>query len=356
MKQGTFFSSPGRLLIVGGLLIILVLPLVVCVVLQRQVTRQQKAVGYPPAIYQGVYLRGLQGVSSLAKLTTFETDAGKKAAIVMWFQSWADSTGKNFNPAFMTAVRNRGSIPLITWEPRNTALGPDQPRFALQNILNGTYDGYISTFAQNAKAWGHPFFLRFAHEMNDRWAPWSEQVNGNKAGQYVLVWRHIHNIFAAKGVTNVTWVWCPDAHGDISTLQELYPGDNYIDWLCMDGYNAGTHLWRSFATTISQTYQNLRTITSKPQMIAETGSSEQGGSKADWIIDAYTRQLPANFPDIKAIIWFNVDQRRESVGIDWRIESSPAAQHAFATALRSPVYATNHYSSLNTSPIPSCSY
>lgn len=353
MKQGTFFSPPVRslLLLVGGMLIILVISLALLIAPQ-QVIRQRGAVDYQAAIYQGVYLRSLPSATSLAKLTTFETDAGKKAAIIMWFQSWADPTEKNFNPALMTRVRNHGSIPLITWEPRDINQGPNQARFALQNILNGAFDGYISKFAQDAKAWGHPFFLRFAHEMNDRWAPWSEQVNGNRVGQFVLAWRHIHDMFVAKGVKNVTWVWCPDANGATSALGELYPGDSYIDWVCIDGYNAGNHGWQSFATIFYQAYQNLRIITSKPEMIAETSTSERGGSKAEWITDAYTRQLPINFSDIKAIIWFNVDQTHETVGIDWRIESSPAAQHAFATALQSTVYATNHYSSLGTSPIP----
>lgn len=359
MKQKTGGSSPGRTRIAGFLLSVFVLSLAAFRACQSQetqetqvtqVSQQQETTGYP-AIYQGVYLRGLSA-SNLANLTTFETDAGKKAAIVMWFQSWVAPTENSFNWAFMTAVREHGSIPLITWEPRNYSQGPDQPQLALQNIINGAFDNYIRSFARDAKAWGHPFFLRFAHEMNDRWAPWSEQVNGNKAGQYVLAWRHVHDIFTAEGAMNVTWVWCPSASADINTLRELYPGDNYVDWVGMDGYNSGRQHWRSFATIFTQAYHNLRTITSKPQMIAETGSSEHGGSKADWLIDAYSRQLPTRFPGIKAIIWFNVDQTKEPEGIDWRIESSPAAQEAFAAGLKSPIYASNQFSSLDASPIP----
>jgi endoglucanase len=82
-------------------------------------------------------------------------------------------------------------------------------------------------------------------------------------------------------------------------------------------------------------------------MVAETACAEQGGSKADWIADAYSTQIPNNFEKIKAVIWFN-----ENKETDWRIESSPAAQNAFATAIQSNFYATNEYGSLRISPIP----
>jgi endoglucanase len=82
-------------------------------------------------------------------------------------------------------------------------------------------------------------------------------------------------------------------------------------------------------------------------MIAEMASAEQGGSKADWITDAYSAQIPNNFGRIKAVIWFNEDKET-----DWRIESSPPAQNAFATAFQDNFYARNQYASLSESPIP----
>jgi beta-mannanase len=61
--------------------------------------------------------------------------------------------------------------------------------------------------------------LRFAHEMNGNWYPWSEGVNGNAAGQYVPAYRRVVTLFRSVGVTNVTWVWSPKvasppAHGE----------------------------------------------------------------------------------------------------------------------------------------------
>ena len=104
-----------------------------------------------------------------------------------------------------------------------------------------------------AKAWGHPFFLRFDWEMNTNWFP-AASTRTATAGEYVRMWRHVHDIFTQVGATNVTWVWCPNVEYRRlrQAAAELYPGDAYVDWTCLDGYNWGTNprrdAWRSFTT------------------------------------------------------------------------------------------------------------
>ena len=222
----------------------------------------------------------------------------------------------------------------------------------MQNIINGNFDAYITKWAKASKSWGHPYFLRFAAEMNGNWYPWSEQVNGNSVGQYVKAWQHVHDIFTAQKVTNVTWVWSPNVEYTGSTsLAELYPGAAYVDWVGIDGYNWSTvsgHQWQSFSSVFSQTYNDLLAMSlGKPLMVAETASAEISGNKAAWITDAYTTQLATNFPQIKAVMWF--DENKET---NWTIESSATAQSAFASAIGSSRYASNQFASLNTSPIP----
>jgi Glycosyl hydrolase family 26 len=312
-------------------------------------TTQAIAPSASQTVYYGVHVV----LEDMSLISAFEGDTHKPVAIVMWYQQWGLTDGyQYFQPAWMNAVRAHGSIPLVTWDPLNPSLGPNQPAYALQSIINGNFDAYIVKWAQASKAWGHPYFLRFAPEMNGNWNPWSEEVNGNRPGQFVFAWRHVHDLFTAQGVTNVTWVWSPNI--DYSTsmpLRELYPGDSYVDWVAMDGYNWGNigawHIWESFSALFQQTYNDILAITSKPLMIGEMASTEQAGNKATWITDAYTTQIPHYFPRIKAVIWFN--QEKET---DWRIESSLAAQNAFATAILSGMYAANRYASLNISPIP----
>jgi beta-mannanase len=281
----------------------------------------------------------------------FEAHAGKKASLMAIGVAWGSST-PNFQPAAMDTIRNRGSIPFVSWQPDVPGAGVNQPDYQLSDISSGRYDGYITSFAQAAKAWGHPFFLRFAWEMNGNWFPWAEAVNGNQPGQYVQAWRHVHDIFNSVGASNVTWVWCPNIDwpgSGFPALGGLYPGDAYVDWTCLDVYNTGYGgYWHSFDQLARGTY-NLITGTlapSKPVVIAETASTEQGGSKAAWISDLLGTQLPQNYPRIKALLWFNW-----ALAGDWPIETSASAQSAFATGIASSRYAANSFASLGGSVI-----
>jgi hypothetical protein len=74
-------------------------------------------------------------------------------------------------------------------------------------------------------------------------------------------------------------------------------------------------------------------------MIGETASEENGGSKAAWISDAPGTQIPQNFPQIKAVLWFNWHIYEKGQYWNWEIESSSSSQQAFANAIASPYYA-----------------
>ena len=75
-------------------------------------------------------------------------------------------------------------------------------------------------------------------------------------------------------------------------------------------------------------------------MIGEVASAEQGGSKAAWITDALGTELPKNFPQVKAVLWFNWNVLEKGTRWPWEIESSAASQQAFATGINSSYYAS----------------
>ncbi|MHB8599701.1 MAG: glycoside hydrolase family 26 protein [Ktedonobacteraceae bacterium] len=303
------------------------------------------------SIYYGVNVPGW--LQNLTGVSAFEHDVNKPVSIVMWYQGWGTSDGSQyFESSWMNNVRNHGSIPLVTWEPWNYTQGINQPNYSLRNIINGSFDTYITNWALASKAWGHPYFLRFAQEMNGNWYPWSENANGNQPGQYVQAWKHVHDIFTRLGATNVTWVWSPNVEYSSSTsLSELYPGTSYVDWIGMDGYNWSSiqgHHWQTFSQVFQATYNDIMHMsTGKPLMISEMASAEIGGNKASWITDALATQIPRVFPAIKAVIWFN-----ENKETDWRVESSRTAQAAFAKAIGNQFYASSTFANLNVSPIP----
>jgi mannan endo-1,4-beta-mannosidase len=197
--------------------------------------------------------------------------------------------------------------------------------------------------------------------MNGDWQfPWSEQINGNQPGDYVRAWRHVHDIFTQAGASNVTWVWCPNISGPTTRpMAALYPGDSYVDWTCLDGYNKES-AWVNFNTLFTgkgvnwlyNSYQEILTVApTKPIMLGEFASIEAGdggAKKASWITDAFLTQLPTSFPQIKAVVWFNLSYPNQ----DFAIESSQPSIDAFAAAIGSSQYAANDFANADVSPIP----
>ncbi len=347
-----------------------------------------------PQVYWGGYLSGTQygpnyGTApwDLNTWSKFETNAKKKVSILSFSTPWYNAKGwpngyVPFVPSLFDTVRARGAIPLMNWGSWDYNNGPNQPEFSLKNIAQGnvkgfkgqTFDAYVTTWARAAKAWNHPFFLRFDWEMNGWWQfPWGTAknpstnvaINGNTPADYIAAWRHVHDIFVREGATNVTWVWCPNISGGQTVpMSQLYPGDAYVDWTCLDGYNKDFKNWLTFNkvfggdTTygLKNSYTEITSVApKKPLMLGEFASDEWGAdkgsgvSKAAWITDALKTQLPNNFPLIKAIVWFNWNS---DTGSSYIIESTAAAQNAFADGISLPYYATNTFGSINTSPIP----
>jgi hypothetical protein len=272
----------------------------------------------------------------------FESNAGKKVSILSWSNPppWAN----RFNDflSMHEKVRARGDLSLIDMNSENVPL---------RDIANGVYDWALKEWAQQVAAWGHPFFLRWDWEMNGNWFPWSPGVNGNTTSDYINAWRHFHDVAVQAGASNITWVWCPNVDPNTTgywwtPYEQVYPGDAYVDWTCLSGYNKGSIYtppgWQSPSQVFATSYNRLLQLApTKPILIGETSSEESGGSKASWISDLLGTQLRQNFPQIKALVWFNCRDYDAGLNHWWpyEIESSPSAQAAFATGIASSYYA-----------------
>ncbi len=316
----------------------------------------------PPPLYWGAQigdqLTGEAAPWDMNALSAFQSMARKPLSLVSFSAPFAECDGSdctfiNFPLTPIENARNYGAIPLFSWSSSSTPeTGPQRP-WKLSNIINGSLDPYIRQFAEAAKAWGHPFFLRFDWEMNGFWFPWSEGVNGNKKGEFVPAWRHIHDIFQSVGATNATWVWCPnvDFTRKLIPLNKIYPGNKYVDWTCLDGFNWGKRSdsagWQSFNQVFHETYVRVRKIAPhKPMLIGEIASNEIGGSKPAWIKNML-REVP-RYRGIRGLVWFNVKDRNTH----WPLESSKAATNAFAKGIQKSVYRPNEFGGLETdSPI-----
>lgn len=278
----------------------------------------------------GVYQHGAPW--NMGALAHFEALVERPVAIVMWYQDWAITRALDCD--LLRAVADHGAVPLITWEPWDHSRGAAQPAFHLERLLAGTHDAHLRSWASALASYERPVLLRWAREMNGNWYPWGIGNAGTTAAHYRSAWRHVWSIFQAEGANNVRWVWSPNVLHGAAAFEPCFPGDEYVDWLGLDGYNWGGWLrWRSFTQVFEAAYRRITALSPKPLMIAEMACAEDGRRKARWISDAFEVQIPVHFPRVRAVIWFNQDKER-----DWRVESSPESRRAFAAAVAPPRY------------------
>ncbi|WP_089154294.1 glycoside hydrolase family 26 protein [Micromonospora sp. NBS 11-29] len=305
---------------------------------------------FPPAGRAFVGVMTDKGPYDFTPVDRFAEAAGRSPQVMLFGADWASAA---FDRSLFDRIAGRGMMPMLGWEPWDHTvdraaqaagltgrqidrLRATQPDYRLARIARGDFDPYLRSWAQGVRSLGYPVAIRFAHEMNGDWYPWCERANGNRAGDYVRAWRHVHDVFAEAGATNVTWVWSPNARWDKTTagVTGLYPGDEYVDWVGVTGYygsGAFTKTYWSFDEIFGPTIAEIRKVTDRPLVVTETGAADAAGHKARWIRDTF-RALP-RYPHLIGLIWFEVDKEK-----DWRIAGSPAAATAFAEAVAAPRY------------------
>jgi beta-mannanase len=257
-------------------------------------------------------------------------------AIIAYYKDWTQSV----DPTVLNSISGKGATPLITWEPWSYVVaGTNQPTYKLSTITAGTHDAYIKSWAADLKAYNKPVMMRFAHEMNGNWYPWSEQVNGNAPGDYVKAWKHVVDVFRAEGATNVQWVWAPNVQQPGVSTAALYPGSAYVDNTGIDGFNWGsdqpwTGGWQDPWDVLDSSMTEIAAIApDKDLIVTETASvgDQSGHSKAKWITDMIyylDHWGDSRAVKVTGIIWFDINKEH-----DWRIGSSTESAEAMKAAL-----------------------
>ncbi|MHB8967577.1 MAG: glycoside hydrolase family 26 protein [Thermoleophilia bacterium] len=272
-------------------------------------------------------------ITDPAQLGSFEYQTDRSVEVYSYYHAINDS----FYAAGLRPVAASGHMVMLSWEPwdRNHHDPVNQPAYRLRNITAGYYDDQIRRWARDLRDFQYPILLRPMSEMNGNWTSWSGTVNGNSPADFAPAWRRIHDIFEQEGATNVSWVWTPNRDGStaaaVSTFDLYYPGDRFVDYIGLSGYNWGTMYntpswissWQSFEQVFGNSYDVMTSRTDKPVIITETASTELGGNKSQWITDTFN-MLPTRFPRIRIITWFNISKET-----DWRVQSSSASLLAF---------------------------
>jgi beta-mannanase len=219
----------------------------------------------------------------------------------------------------LNAISGAGAIPLIDWGCGH-----------IPQIVSGQADRVIQNYAEALKSYGKPVFLRWYWEFNDN-TPGSPSGCGgfdNPSG-FVAAWQHIWTIFHSVGATNAAFVWCPGLKGKGGDPSTYYPGDQFVDWIAVDGYDrsykgvGGTGFSSIFGAFYSEWVGH-----GKPMMVGETGAV--GLQQAQYLQSIQT-EAPT-MPQFKAIVYF------DSAGpaADWALQG--AGITTFQSLLADPYF------------------
>ena len=202
-----------------------------------------------------------------------------------------------------------------------------QPEYSFDAVLAGKQDAYFTKFASDAKAYGGQVILIPYSEFNGDWYPWGGTIGGNTPEKYIAAWRYIHKFF--ETAPNVKFGWAPNADSvpDVAAnkFELYYPGDAYVDYVGVDGFNSGVPSWMSFDQVFSSALNRLA-VYNKPIYIFSVGV-QADARKAAWITDGFKVQLP-KYPKVVGWLWFNENKR-----YNWLVNSDAAALAAFRAML-----------------------
>jgi hypothetical protein len=256
----------------------------------------------------GAYL-DLDGKTLTQSLALRRQQLGRDERILHVFYAWTDTL-----PVSIPGMP-AGTIPMISWRGAKYA-----------GILSGRYDSMIARTARRLATTGKPTMLRWAWEMNGDWYAWGGVNNPEQSAGFVKAWKHVWGIFADQGAKNVSWVWSPNwlstPTDSWNQVQAYYPGDKYVDWVAMSGYDLRRETPETLFDKVYARYSPT-----KPIMIAEVGSVDRGGTtKGDWIT-TFARWADQR-PGVGAVTWFDTDTHP---GYDekWRIDTDPASLAAY---------------------------
>lgn len=261
--------------------------------------------------------------------------AKAELARVLFWSGQTDKAFKMLRPIPLEDLDDQSrAVPCLSWEPMYIRNGQEVV-IDYERIVKGEYDLYLEEFAKQAKLWGKPLLIRFAHEMNLERYHWGTTTKGRYGPRspeiYQSMFRYVVTYFRTLGVDNVLWVFCPNSESIPHPVRDqalwnqasnYYPGDAYVDVLGMDGYNWGTtqtvkkngwqSQWLTFREIFEPLYRELKALSPhKPIVVCEIASTDQGGDKSAWIKEAWAT---AKAWEVKGLIWFQLKKE-----VDWNI-------------------------------------
>ncbi|MBD3240171.1 MAG: hypothetical protein GF331_06260 [Chitinivibrionales bacterium] len=242
-----------------------------------------------------------------AVVDTFASHTGALPRTIGTYFDFTASPGEVYRVC--TAIAATGAQPYITLDQKIwTGLHAPDSAIPSDSLLAGAYDTFLRAVADTLLAFGDTVVLRFNHEHNGDWYPYSvvrqgggADSNGNDTcdgiERYVESWRYVHNLFTRAGAANVRWFYCVNAESfpdkPWNRPFSAYPGDSFVDLVGLDVYShastgADVPSAAQLCVVFVDDYRELGL--EKPVAIGELGCNEIDNvpeMKAGWIREAF---------------------------------------------------------------------
>jgi hypothetical protein len=264
---------------------------------------------------------------------TWAAQMGVMPSAVMEFESF--DKDRTLDTHFAQALADGMHAFIVTWEPwtpvaasrGQAAQFKAQPGYSNQAIAAGKLDGYLTRFARSvAAAKGLTVYIRFGHEMNGDWYPWSHDPAG-----YVAAWRHVVTLFRAAGATNAKFVFSvnPSPYlpqkGWLANVMRYWPGASYVDQVGATMINFGGLKQKSVAQFAAR-LATLHATFHKNVMLAEVNTASQG--RVRWLTDL--RTWVSLTPWVTGVVWSQDSRSRGATqlgtkvgNLNWNVTDDP---------------------------------
>jgi hypothetical protein len=238
-------------------------------------------------------------------------NAGIAPQYVARFEAFSRGTTVD---SFLGEAENQGlGSVLVTWEPWkpvDVKLGAAaqfavQPGYTNREIADGAQDEYILRFARSLATFRGQVYLRYAHEMNGTWYPWSHDPI-----QYRRAWRHIVRLFAVAGASNVSFVWSVNPSLFLSSsawlrsVRVYWPGSRYVDAVGSTMIDFGGRKKYPVAR-FTPRLRTLHKLYRKPVMLTEVKTVHPG--RLRWLRDL--RHMLRHASWIRSVAWYQQQSR-----------------------------------------------
>jgi Glycosyl hydrolase family 26 len=253
--------------------------------------------------------------SSYQQIAGFGRLAGRLPNLAGYYSGWAEP----FDTRFANALHAHHITPFVQIDPSHASVDA---------IADGTYDDYLTQYADSVRAFGHAVVIGFGHEMN---APGNSWGYGHvKPSDFIAAWRHLVRLFDQQGADNVTWIWTVAAdQPGTGPVKQWWPGSAYVDWVGLDGfYYRPTD---TFATVFGPMIRSIRRFAPRtPMLLSETAVGPRAG-QLPGILNLFGGMAKAG---TLGLVWFDIDQDDGIYHQDWRLENDQVGQNAIRLAVR----------------------